>query len=42
LESVADSIGFVSHRVEGDLERFKQFIEQRRLETGSWRGTIKE
>ena len=42
LESMADSIGFVSHRVESDLERFKEFIEQRRQETGSWRGTIKE
>jgi uncharacterized membrane protein len=42
LESVADSIGFVSHRVESELELFKEFIEQRRRETGSWRGTIKE
>ena len=42
LESMADSVGFVSHRVESDLERFKAFIEERRQETGSWRGTIKE
>jgi uncharacterized membrane protein len=41
FESVGDSIGVVSRRVENDLERFKEFIENRRRETGSWRGTIK-
>jgi uncharacterized membrane protein len=41
VESVGDSIGVVSRRVENDLERFKEFIEKRRRETGSWRGTIK-
>jgi len=30
----------VSRRVEGDLERFKTFIESRGAETGSWRGEI--
>jgi hypothetical protein len=30
----------VSRRVEGDLERFKDFIEKRGHETGSWRGTV--
>ena len=42
VESAGDAIGVVSHRVEGDLERFKEFIEQRRRETGAWRGTIRE
>jgi len=41
VEAAANSIGIVSRRVERDLERFKEFIEQRRRETGSWRGTIK-
>jgi uncharacterized membrane protein len=41
LESAGDSIGVVSRRVESDLERFKDFIENRRRETGSWRGTIR-
>jgi hypothetical protein len=27
--------------VEGDLERFKEYIERRGQETGAWRGTIK-
>jgi uncharacterized membrane protein len=40
LESVGDALGVVGRRVEGDLERFKEFIETRRHETGSWRGEI--
>ena len=40
VESVGDALGFVSRRVEGDLERFKQFIESRGSETGAWRGEI--
>ncbi|HSD26060.1 MAG TPA: SRPBCC family protein [Vicinamibacteria bacterium] len=39
-ESVGDALGFVSRRVEGDLERFKKFIEQRQHATGAWRGEI--
>jgi hypothetical protein len=32
----------MSRRVEGDLERFKEFIETRDgEETGAWRGEIK-
>ena len=40
IEKTADAIGVVSHRVEGDLLRFKEFIEQRGRETGGWRGEI--
>jgi stress response protein YsnF/carbon monoxide dehydrogenase subunit G len=40
LESVGSALGFVSHRVDGDLERFKEFIESRGGETGAWRGAI--
>jgi uncharacterized membrane protein len=39
-ETVGDWIGVTSRRVEGDLERFKEFIEARGQETGAWRGTI--
>jgi uncharacterized membrane protein len=42
IESAGDAIGIVSHRVESDLERFKEFIEERRRETGAWRGTIRD
>lgn len=42
LENIGDATGFVSRRVEGDLERFKEYIERRGQETGAWRGTINE
>ena len=40
-ENVGDMLGFVSRRVNGDLERFRDFIEQRQQPTGAWRGDIK-
>ena len=39
-ESVGGALGFASRRVEGDLKRFKEFIEARGVETGGWRGEI--
>lgn len=40
VENVGDALGLVERRVEGDLERFKEFIESRGSETGAWRGEI--
>lgn len=40
FENVGEALGLVDSRVEGDLERFKEFIEQRGGETGAWRGEI--
>lgn len=40
FESVGSAVGLVDSRVEGDLERFKQFIEERGSETGAWRGEV--
>ena len=40
VEKAGDALGFVSRRVEGDLQRFKEFIESRGSETGAWRGEI--
>jgi uncharacterized membrane protein len=42
VETAGDALGFVSRRVEGDLGRFKEFIEERGRETGSWRGEVKQ
>jgi uncharacterized membrane protein len=42
VENVGSALGVVDRRVEGDLKRFKQFIETRGRETGAWRGTIKQ
>jgi len=41
VEKVGDVLGVVSRRIEGDLERFKRFVEERTTETGAWRGEIK-
>jgi len=40
VETAGDALGVVSLRVQGDLERFKEFIEKRGHETGSWRGQV--
>jgi uncharacterized membrane protein len=40
VEEVGDALGFVKRRVEGDMERFKEFLEARGRETGGWRGHI--
>jgi uncharacterized membrane protein len=40
-EKVGDMLGVVSRRVQGDLERFKGFIEAKGHETGAWRGTVR-
>jgi hypothetical protein len=40
LETLGDKLGVVGHRIEGDLRRFKAFIESRGAEEGGWRGTV--
>jgi len=40
VERIGDLMGVLSARAEGDLERFKEFIEARRVETGAYRGAI--
>ena len=40
VEQTGDALGFDDRQVEGDLERFKEFIEGRGQETGAWRGEI--
>jgi uncharacterized protein (TIGR02271 family) len=42
LEKTGDVLGIPSGRVEGDLERFREFIEERGRESGGWRGEIRE
>jgi uncharacterized membrane protein len=42
-ENVAgDLLGVVKGQVRGDLERFKQLIENRNEETGAWRGEVQD
>ncbi len=40
VEKVGDVLNIVDRRAEGDLERFKEFIESRGHETGAWRGDV--
>ncbi len=40
IESAGDALGFVERQAEGDLQRFKEFIELRGTPTGSWRGEV--
>lgn len=40
MENIGSALGMVGGRVEGDLKRFKDFIETRGVETGGWRGRI--
>ena len=40
VEKTGDIVGVVSQRVEGDLKRFKAFIESRGHESGAWRGNV--
>ena len=41
-ESIGSFVGLDSHRVKGDLESFKEFIESRGGESGAWRGNVDE
>ena len=42
VENVGDKLGIVRSRTKGDLERFKEFIEKRGVETGAWRGEVEQ
>jgi len=42
VETVGDKLGMIRRRAEGDLQRFKDFIETRGTETGAWRGTVEQ
>jgi uncharacterized membrane protein len=41
VEKIGDLVGVVGRRVEGDLKRFRDFIENRGGETGQWRGEVR-
>ena len=42
IEAAGDALGLLERRVKGDLQRFKEFIEGRGSETGSWRGEVEQ
>jgi uncharacterized membrane protein len=42
IEKLGDAAGVPDRQVKKDLERFKEFVESRGHETGSWRGEVKQ
>ena len=42
VEALGSAIGADDRRVKGDLERFKELIESRGMESGAWRGEVRE
>ena len=42
VENMGAALGLVSHRIKGDMERFKEYIELRRNESGAWRGKVEQ
>jgi hypothetical protein len=42
LEKTGDALGIPSGRIEGDLQRFRNYVEERGRETGGWRGQIRQ
>jgi uncharacterized membrane protein len=40
VEQVGDKLGIVKSQTKADLDRFKEFIEERGTETGGWRGDV--
>src|SRR3954451_18618555 len=42
VEKVGDKLNVVERQAEGDLNRFKAFIEDEGYATGAWRGTLSE
>jgi uncharacterized membrane protein len=42
VEVLGDAMGAVSMRAQGNLQRFKEFLEARGRETGAWRGSVSD
>ena len=40
VEKVGSAVGVDDRQIKADAKRFKEFIEQRGVETGQWRGDI--
>jgi uncharacterized membrane protein len=41
VETAGSALGLVRQRIRGDLERFRDFIEEQGAETGGWRGEVR-
>jgi len=41
-EALGSALGVDSRKVKGDLERFKELVESRGVESGAWRGEVRQ
>ena len=41
IEHLGDALAAPDRRIAGDLQRFKELIEARQVESGAWRGEVK-
>ena len=42
VEKLGDALGFTDRSVGRDLENFKAFIEERGIQSGAWRGEVRQ
>jgi uncharacterized membrane protein len=42
VENVGDALGAPERRIDGDLKLYKEFVESRGVETGAWRGEVRQ
>lgn len=42
IQNIGDVTGMLERRAEGNLERFKEFLESGGQETGAWRGQVEQ
>jgi uncharacterized membrane protein len=42
VESAGDALGFVQRQATDDLKRFKEFVEDRGVASGAWRGEVRQ
>jgi uncharacterized membrane protein len=40
VEKAGDALGYLDRQVSEDLDRFREFVEERGVPTGAWRGEI--
>lgn len=41
-EKVGSAVGLDERRVRGDLQRFRELIEGQQVDSGAWRGKVKD
>jgi uncharacterized membrane protein len=42
VESAGDALGFVQRQAKDDLKRFKEYVEERGVASGAWRGEVRQ